>query len=420
MVPNKIASSQDLVNYLKGIQGKGVVSGQFIETGDPAEVTTEPLNQLQAQTGQYVGVIAIDYWHFNTSGAAITSPANTAAIAHWNQGGLVTLSLSMPNPTSGGGVQDGAWVDAEGLLTPGTATNNALNQSLAQVAAGLRELQDAGIPVLFRPYHENNGDWFWWGADNLSASQFQALWQYTHDYMTNTAGLDNLVWVYSINAGTALPGRSLTDTYPGDQYVDVTGQDLYSSSPGVGKATYDALMALGKPTAMTEFGSGSPSGGDTGFSMPALIEQFQEQMPNTVYWVQWWAQNGGNTGWGMELNRDPGGALNNDYVINRGEITGASSGTPTMPDTEPDPAFVPSPDHTVVTVGSDEAIVDADGNRWTITAAGQVAVNGVVDQTTAQVVTLAYEGGLIYQENADHLWWGKAQPSDRWEPDAGT
>ncbi|MGE0222992.1 MAG: glycosyl hydrolase [Acetobacteraceae bacterium] len=408
------------MNYFNSIRGKGVVSGQFIETGDPASVTTGPLAQLEAETGQYVGMIGIDYWHFNTGGNAIVAAANQAAIQHWQSGGLVTLSLSMPNPTTGGGIQDTSYVDAQGLLTPGTPTNAALNQMLTQVGEGLRQLQDAGVPVLFRPYHENNGDWFWWGAGNLSASQFQDLWRYTHDYLTDTMGLHNLAWVYSINTGTALGGRSLTDTYPGGQYVDITGQDLYSNDASAARSTYESLKQLGKPTAMTEFGSGTPADGNTDFSMPTLIDDLQYEMPDIVYWIQWWSQNGGRTGWGMEIDRDASAALNRDYVINRGEIAGSSSGTPTDPPNPPDPPVTPSPNDTVIVAGSGDAIIDASGNAWTITANGQVAVNGVTDQTTARVVTLAYEDGLIWQENADNLWWSKTQPADRWGPEQGT
>lgn len=66
------------------------------------------------------------------------------------------------------------------------------------------------------------------------------------------------------------------------------------------------------------------------------------------------------------------------------------------------------------------SITDAAGNVWTITLGGQVAVNGVVDPTTARVTALAYENGVIWQENADQLWWSKTNPSARWSPTYGT
>jgi hypothetical protein len=65
-------------------------------------------------------------------------------------------------------------------------------------------------------------------------------------------------------------------------------------------------------------------------------------------------------------------------------------------------------------------IVDASGNTWTINASGQVAVNGVVDQTTANVVELAYVNGTVWQQNSSGLWWSKTSPSSAWEPPYGT
>ena len=82
--------------------------------------------------------------------------------------------------------------------------------------------------------------------------------------------------------------------------------------------------------------------------------------------------------------------------------------------------FIQSPNNTVVLAGSSAAITDASGNAWTITAGGQVAVNGVADTTTNGVIELAYEKGLIWQENGAKLWWSKSSPSAAWGPTGGT
>jgi hypothetical protein len=96
---------------------------------------------------------------------------------------------------------------------------------------------------------------------------------------------------------------------------------------------------------------------------------------------------------------------------------GPAAGTATSPVPLPLP---PSPDNTVLKAGSAAAIVDASGNKWTITSTGQVAINGVADTTTAGVVVLAYEKGLIWQENTTSLWWSKTSPGAAWGPAAGT
>jgi len=79
-----------------------------------------------------------------------------------------------------------------------------------------------------------------------------------------------------------------------------------------------------------------------------------------------------------------------------------------------------SANDTVVKVGATTALVDASGNRWTITTKGQVAVNGKVDTTTANVLEIAYVSGEIWQENAGKLWWAKTKPASTWLPAGGT
>ncbi|MDB5404839.1 MAG: hypothetical protein JWQ55_6857, partial [Rhodopila sp.] len=73
-----------------------------------------------------------------------------------------------------------------------------------------------------------------------------------------------------------------------------------------------------------------------------------------------------------------------------------------------------SQDNTVISLAT-QSIVDAQGNAWSITG-GQVAVNGIIDPTTGRVIEMAYEKGLVWQKNADNLWWSKASPTDPWEP----
>jgi endoglucanase len=89
--------------------------------------------------------------------------------------------------------------------------------------------------------------------------------------------------------------------------------------------------------------------------------------------------------------------------------------------TSPLPATpAPSPNVTVVQANSTAAITDASGNQWTITGAGQVAVNGTPDTTTANVIELAYVNGTIWQENTSLLWWGETKPNASWATEAGT
>jgi len=91
-----------------------------------------------------------------------------------------------------------------------------LIKDIDNIAQPLLEIQAAGIPVLFRPLHEASGGWFWWGASGPES--FKELWILLYDKLTNEYGLNNLIWVWN--------GQD-AGWYPGDEYVDIMGEDIY-------------------------------------------------------------------------------------------------------------------------------------------------------------------------------------------------
>ena len=107
--------------------------------------------------------------------------------------------------------------DATNATVEGTWENKAFTEDLKNAAAYLKLLRDADIPVLWRPFHEAAGGWFWWGKD---AASFKSLWIAMFNYF-KTEGLDNLIWVWTTEGNDA-------DWYPGDQYVDIVGRDVYN------------------------------------------------------------------------------------------------------------------------------------------------------------------------------------------------
>ncbi len=320
--PAGIRTPADLIAYLTQIAGTHTISGQYVETGD-----LSPINAIHARTGKWLGLISGDYYHYDQTGGVPITSFNASAIAYWNAGGLVVLNLHMSNPTTGGPVYDVSQLDAAGLLAPGTATNAAFMNSLRQVAAGLKELQAAGVVVIFRPFHENGGGWFWWGTGSrLNAEQFIALWRYTYTYLENTQGLHNLVWLFE----SGQPGIPTTTNYPGDAYVDIVGQDVYTDYPADESVVsgYTKLVSTGKLVCMAEFGPKAPEGGDLNFDETTLVSALQNQMPKTVFFVQWWDGNAGRVGWGMAETKNVSTALNRPWIINRDDISFRGGASP--------------------------------------------------------------------------------------------
>jgi len=116
-------------------------------------------------------------------------------------------------------------VDVSKMVTPGTPEYKQMFTELEQVANTLEKFRDAGIPILWRPLHETDGTWFWW-SDRKNPKNTVKLWRIMYKYFTNQRQLNNLLWVYSasIKEQTIAKRKSF---YPGSDYVDISGIDVY-------------------------------------------------------------------------------------------------------------------------------------------------------------------------------------------------
>jgi mannan endo-1,4-beta-mannosidase len=166
---------------------------------------------------------------------------------------------------------DAQWKE---LITPGTALHQRWLKQLDVVAGHLAKLRDEHIPVIWRPYHEMNGDWFWWGF-RPGPRGTQALYPLMFDHFTKKRGLNNLLWVWNANKvndeGNAGPYR---DYYPGHAYVDILATDIYHSD--YRDQQYEDLVKLaeGKPVALGEIGPVPP---------PDLLER----QPRWAWFMIW-------------------------------------------------------------------------------------------------------------------------------------
>ena len=197
-------------------------------------------------TGSVSGLYGIDSLALTGAelGIADANDALEQAIAYSKQaagqGAIITLSTHMPNFTNekikvnADGSYDFTACDfseakdtsnncAEQIL-PGGAYNDRFTAYLDIIAEYADALQQDNIPVLFRPYHENTGSWFWWGS-STSVETYKSLWRYTQEYL-QSKGVHNLIYVYSPNGPISGAEEYLT-RYPGDEYVDVLAFDYY-------------------------------------------------------------------------------------------------------------------------------------------------------------------------------------------------
>lgn len=211
------------------------------------DVANDPLERsdVKAVTGAFPAIVGFDLggiemgWDANLDGVSFDL-MRRAAVTHASRGGLVTFSWHPRNPLTGGDAWDVSSDQVVASILEGGEKHELFMEWLERVGDFLETLKDADgqpVAVLFRPWHEHTGSWFWWGENLCSEQQYKDLFRMTYGYLTGTRGLTNLVWVYSPGSGIT-PQRYMS-RYPGDEFVDMLGIDDYQSVGG-GQSLADA------------------------------------------------------------------------------------------------------------------------------------------------------------------------------------
>jgi hypothetical protein len=195
------------------------------------------------------------------------------------KGGINTFSWHLNNPLTGGNAWD---VSRKGIgksILYGGSKHAEFNQWLDNVAAFLSDLKDEKgelIPVIFRPFHEQTGNWFWWGKAHCTAKEFIQLWQFTFRYLTETKNLHNLIFAFS-TGGSFNDTNKYSDLYPGDKFVDIVGFDFYQGPDQSNKEF--AKLLTSRLTVLFEFAN-------TKNKLPALTELGYERIPDPTWWTK--------------------------------------------------------------------------------------------------------------------------------------
>ena len=200
------------------------------------------------------------------------------------RGGIITISWHLNNPLTG----KSAWDPAEGTVAsvlPGGSKNEVYKTWLDKVASfmlGLKGNSGEFIPVIFRPFHELNGNWFWWGGKHCTPEEYKKLWIFTVSYLNIEKNIHHLLFAY--NTDRFLSSDEFLLKYPGDEWVDIVGFDIYQRSSSNEKFTQDIGSMLtmletiarekNKIPALTEFGGNlSDSNWWTGTFLRALQDR---------------------------------------------------------------------------------------------------------------------------------------------------
>lgn len=236
--PNATKEACELLHYLQRTAGEKIITGQHTQTNPMEEI-----DYIYEKTGKRPKLRGFEMLAYSpninyddASEACLTEvyenrdTMDTAIKWAKESGGIVTLSFHWFSPIGG---RDKSFYaehtdfDAARILIDGTPEREAFYHDMDCIAGELKRFQDEHIPILWRPFHESDGEWFWWGAKGPEVAR--ELYKLMFEHYTKVHHLDNLLWVWNCR---------LPEGYPGDAYVDVISVDVYL--PEYKKTDYQA------------------------------------------------------------------------------------------------------------------------------------------------------------------------------------
>ncbi|WP_104116166.1 glycosyl hydrolase [Arthrobacter sp. B1805] len=314
------AETRSLFAYLQSVRGTGILFGHQ-HTTDYAVTDPAPAglaSDVRNGVGDFPAIFGWDSLILTgderpgIQGASLEENAELLVDGIQKAdalGGINTISAHFPNFAAGGRYNDTGG-NAVRQILPGGPDNAAFLDYLdafADVASKSVDESGRQIPIIFRPWHENNGGWFWWGAGHTTSAEYQEIFRYTVEYLRDTKGVHNFLYAYSPNGTFGGTDETYLKTYPGDDFVDILGYDLYDGTNG-SQQWLDSLVAdtamisrladeKGKISALTEFGmSGAlkPNGQNPDLQWYTSILDALRSNPDSarIAYAQTWANFG--------------------------------------------------------------------------------------------------------------------------------
>ncbi|NNV56496.1 beta-mannosidase [Panacibacter sp. KCS-6] len=193
----------------------------------------------------------------------------------YGRGAVITISWHLNNPLTGKSAWDPAPKGSVAAALPGGSKNDLYKSWLDKVAIFMQSLTTAKgnyIPVIFRPFHELNGNWFWWGGNNCTPEELKQLYQFTVHYLRDIKGLHHLLYAYNTDRFNSK--AAYLEKYPGNEWVDIMGFDIYQRGPTAAFAQ-ELDTTLGLLDAIAAENN----------KIPALTEFGYNQLPDSTWWT---------------------------------------------------------------------------------------------------------------------------------------
>lgn len=224
--PNAQDCVRNVLKYLSDITYKQIVTGQHTQT-----MAQEELAYIESVTGKQPALLGFELLSYSSNINYFDTDDECMKEVRENYGtlekawewaakkGLITFTWHWFSPVGGHSKSfftENTDFDAEKAVIDGTPENTALLSDMDTMAGILRPFCDRHVPILWRPFHEGDGKWFWWGAKG--PEPLKKLWRIMYDRFTNVHKLNNLIWVWN---------SPVPECYPGDDVVDIISRDMY-------------------------------------------------------------------------------------------------------------------------------------------------------------------------------------------------
>ena len=276
--------TKNLYKNLKKLLKKGIMFGH---QDDPAYGVNwkyeDGRSDIKDVTGDYPGVYGFELGHLEMDG-----PTNLDSVpfskmkdfirSAYERGGVITISWHLNNPLTG----KSAWSPAPGTVAsilPGGEKNDVYQIWLNNVAEFMLDLKGAKgeyIPVIFRPFHELNGSWFWWGKNHCTPEEFNQLWKFTVSYLRDTKKIHHLLYAFNTDRFSSVD--EYMERYPGNEWVDIVGFDIYQRGNGAQANAQFVSDVSRMSSTLVKFAAERKK-------IPALTEFGYNGLPDSSWWT---------------------------------------------------------------------------------------------------------------------------------------
>jgi mannan endo-1,4-beta-mannosidase len=241
-------------------------------------------SDVKSVTGSHPGIIGVDF--SGLSGRPDADIAKTKEslrkiiVETYDRGGITTVTWHFSNPASGGGFywRDTVSAPAVKLIIPGGSHHEKYKSILATVADLAKSVKGKDgklAPMIFRPWHEFDGDWFWWGRSHCTIDEFKTLWRFTVSYLRDSLQIHNFIYAFSPDCKFNTEEQFL-ERYPGDEWVDMVGMDNYAD---FGRDRYDIPTGVKKLKIVSDYAKKKGK-------LAAFTETGLESIPNKTWWTE--------------------------------------------------------------------------------------------------------------------------------------